>query len=253
MRLHSGLWMRLRNLQLMKDEELRMKNGIKRVEFVVTKACSSYCAHCSWGDALQGDGRAIDGVVAARKVAELAAEHSIESVMTFGGEPLLFPDVVVQIHDAAFRAGIVRRQLITNGYFSKDAKRIDAVAKMLCDAEVNDILISVDAFHQAHAPLEYVLAFGRSLLAFGATKVRAHPAWVVNEQHDNAYNSETKRLLAVFAEAGIAASGGNDIIMSGNAVKNLSEFADESLQVSPYAGDGGVVSFEPDSFIADGA
>jgi len=232
-----------------------MKNGVRRVEFVVTRACSSRCAHCSWGDGLQADGGAIDGGVAAQKVLNLAAGNPIESVMTFGGEPLLFPDVVAQIHDAAFRAGVAQRQLITNGYFSREMARIDAVAKMLCNAKVNDILISVDAFHQAHAPLECVLAFGRSLLAFGASKVRVHPAWVVNEQHDNKYNNETKRLLAVFAEAGIAASSGNNIFMSGNALKNLSEFADESPQVSPYDGDdgsGGVVSFEPASLTATG-
>ena len=39
--------------------------------------------------------------------------------MTFGGEPLLYPETVCKIHSAAKEMNIPKRELITNGYFSK--------------------------------------------------------------------------------------------------------------------------------------
>jgi hypothetical protein len=46
----------------------------------------------------------------------------------------------------------------------------------------------------------------------------------VNEDDDNRYNTETRRLLKVFADKGIRANGGNNIFPSGNALKNLPEY-----------------------------
>ena len=51
--------------------------------------------------------------------------------MSFGGEPLLFPETVYAIHKAALETGIPKRQLITNGFFSKDSTRIKTVARNL--------------------------------------------------------------------------------------------------------------------------
>jgi len=144
--------------------------------------------------------------------------------MTFGGEPLLFADTACQIHAAARDRGIPVRQIITNGFFSKEESGIDAVAQSLCASGVNDILLSVDAFHQESIPLEPVLYFARALLRHGAPTLRAHPAWVVNEQHENPYNVETKRLLRIFAGEGFLASSGNNIFPSGNALKYLAEY-----------------------------
>ena len=56
-------------------------------------------------------------------------EYNIESVMTFGGEPLLYPDTVYEIHKAATEINIPKRQLITNGYFSRDYGTIEIVAQ----------------------------------------------------------------------------------------------------------------------------
>lgn len=57
-------------------------------------------------------------------VRKVASKHAIKSVMTFGGEPLLYPDDVCMIHSAARDAGIAVRQLITNGFFSRDEAKI---------------------------------------------------------------------------------------------------------------------------------
>ena len=157
-------------------------------------------------------------------VKRLAERFSVNSVMTFGGEPLLFTDTVCKIHATARDCGIPKRQLITNGFFTKEIQRIDDTASALCDAGVNDILLSVDAFHQEYIPLESVVAFAEALLRCNAPSLRVHPAWVVNEEADNPYNAETKRLLKVFTDKGIRKNEGNNIFPSGNALKYLAEY-----------------------------
>ena len=96
--------------------------------------------------------------------------------MTFGGEPLLCADTVFAIHKTATDMGIPHRQLITNGYFSNDMAKIKSVAQGLAECGVNDILLSVDAFHQETIPLDIVKAFAKYVFETG-TIIRVQPAW----------------------------------------------------------------------------
>ena len=197
--------------------------NLNRIEFVVTHACSGQCKHCAVGE-LPEKGESINADAAVTAIKRLAERFSPESIMTFGGEPLLFADAVCKIHAAARDCGIPKRQLITNGFFSKNVQKIDAVAKALVDSGVNAIMLSIDAFHQETIPLEPVAQFADALIKYDVSYLRVHPAWVVNEATDNAYNAETKRLLKIFADKGIEISGGNNISPSGNALKYLAEY-----------------------------
>jgi len=143
--------------------------------------------------------------------------------MTFGGEPLLCHETICLIHSTAKECNIPQRQLITNGYFSKNEQTIETVAQNLCNAGINGIMLSVDAFHQEYIPLRPVLHFAQAIIK-NAPILRAHPAWLVNEQHDNEYNSKTHHLLKIFADMGIEISRGNNIAPSGSAVKYLSDY-----------------------------
>jgi len=125
-------------------------------------------------------------------VSALSNAYSIESVMTFGGEPLLFAETTCAIHKEAMDCGIPNRQLITNGYLSDDPARIRVVASALKESGVTSLLLSVDAFHQAHIPLEKVHPFAEALCEERLAGVRLHPAWVVNREHANPYNEETE-------------------------------------------------------------
>jgi len=173
---------------------------------------------------LPDKGECIDAVAAATAVKHCAKRFSVDSLMTFGGEPLLFADAVCRIHATARDAGIPRRQLITNGFFSHDDAEIDKVAQALCESGINDVMLSVDAFHQETIPVESVMQFANALVKYGIPSLRVHPAWVVNAENDNKYNVETKRLLKLFADRGIRASNGNNISLSGNASKYLAEY-----------------------------
>lgn len=211
-----------------------LKN-LSRIEFVVTAACTGKCKHCSQGEHICKD--KIDKNLASDAVRKIAKEYKIKSVMTFGGEPLLCHETVCEIHKAAREMNIPQRQLITNGYFSKDFDRIKLVAKKIIECGVNEILLSVDAFHQETIPLEYVKAFANAVNV-SEIKLQAHPAWLVSADDDNPYNSETRKILAEFNKMGIETSEGNVIFPSGNALKYLGEYFDLSKEIqNPYQED----------------
>lgn len=162
-------------------------------------------------------------------VRKAAGEYNINSLMTFGGEPLLYPEEVCKIHAAAHDAGIIARQLITNGFFSRDEEKIQRVTEALAESGVNEILLSVDAFHQETIPIEPVMAFAKAVHALGIPKFRIHPAWLVSGEAENPYNNKTRKILAKFTDMGIQTSGGNVIFPGGNALKYLREYFDLSI------------------------
>lgn len=197
-----------------------LKN-LNRIEFVVTMACTGKCKHCSQGEHKSSD--SIDKILAADAVRKIASEYKIDSVMTFGGEPLLCVDTVCKIHKTAMEINIPHRQLITNGYFSKDKAKIKTVVERLAECGVNDILLSVDAFHQETIPLDIVKTFAEEVLK-ADIPIRVQPAWLINENDNNPYNTKTKEILTEFLVLGISANEGNVIFPAGNALKYLGDY-----------------------------
>lgn len=208
-----------------------LKN-LNRIEFVVTMACTGRCKHCSQGEHKSSD--AIDKDSAANAVRRISEEYNIESVMTFGGEPLLCCETVCEIHKAAKKMNIPQRQLITNGFFSRDYNKIKSVAEKIVECGVNEILLSVDSFHQETIPLEYVKVFANAVKVPNV-KLQVHPAWLVSPDSENPYNNKTREILAEFNRKGIETSEGNVIFPSGNALKYLGEYFDLSNETTnPY-------------------
>ena len=224
-----------------------LKN-LKRVEFVITLDCTGKCKHCSEGDH-QCNGIHIDSDYARNIIFDLADKYKLESVMTFGGEPLLYPDSVCEIHTAAKEVGIPHRQLITNGFFSNDITRIKEVSQQIAESGVNDLLLSVDAFHQETIPIDIVKFFAEEIFKSNV-KVRTNPAWLIGKEHNNHYNICTREILNEFNKIGVEEAEGNIIFPEGNAVKYLSEyFAGEDEWFNPYKEDPldvKAISIEPD-------
>lgn len=197
---------------------------INRVEFILTWDCTGQCKHCSQGK--KGEGH-LDYSKLAGLLTRIKEKHPIESVMCFGGEPLLYPDEVIAIFEEAKRADIPRRQLITNGFFTRDPDKIAAVADKLSQC-ATEILLSVDAFHQETIPIEPVHTFANR-----AKHVKLHPAWLVSPEDDNPWNLRTREILAQFGE--LPVSSGNMVFPRGNALKYLREYFPEALPTaSPY-------------------
>ena len=207
--------------------------NLNRIEFVVTMACTGRCKHCSEGEHVNCKGH-IDADIAVKSIREVCKNYRIESLMTFGGEPLLYPEVVCTIHRTAAEMGIGKRQLITNGFFSNKHERIKEVVKNLQDSGVNELLLSVDAFHQETIPIEPVKFFAECV-AESKIHIKLSPAWLVSEDDDNPYNIRTREVINEFESLDIPVGSGNVIFPSGNALKYLSEYFDQNVNYSsPY-------------------
>lgn len=228
--------------------------NLNRIEFVVTMACTGHCKHCSEGEHT-AKGECIDGDMAARAVCEVCENYNIRSLMTFGGEPLLYPEVVCKIHEAGKKMNIPKREIITNGYFSKDEKRINEVAHMIAESGVNHILLSVDAFHQETIPIDHVKEFAKSIMREGIF-IKTHPAWLVSVEDNNPYNLRTKEIVNEFSLLGINCSDGNIIFPSGNAKRHLKEyFMNDEEFIDPYEDDPKdirAISFSPNGDVLNG-
>ena len=209
--------------------------NLNKIEFVLTNACTGRCKHCSEGDH-ESCGEAIDARIAADAVRKVSAEYDIKTVMTFGGEPLLYPERVYEIISVAKELNIPKRQVITNGYFSKNPEKIREVSKRLFECGVNDLLLSVDAFHQETIPLDVVKAFAKEAMACGIP-IRLQPAWLVSTKDKNPYNEKTRKILKSFDDLDIVIGDGNTIFPEGNALKYLSEYFKDNSPENPYEDD----------------
>ena len=229
-----------------------LKN-LNKIEFVVTYACTGRCKHCSEGDHVSC-GERIDPQIAADAVRKIATEYDIKTVMTFGGEPLLYPDAVYAIIKTATELNISRRQVITNGYFSKNTDKIREVAERLAACGVNDLLLSVDAFHQETIPLDVVKQFVANTKECGIP-IRLQPAWLVSATDDNPYNRKTREILGSLADLEIPIGEGNVIFPEGNALKYLAAYFTDQLPENPYVEDPcdvRCVSFSPNGDVLNG-
>lgn len=230
-----------------------MRN-LNRLEFVVTYACTGRCKHCSEG-AHDNAGVWLGAELAASAVRDAAGAYAIASVMTFGGEPLLYPETVFAIHEAARAAGVPKRQLITNGFFCAKQAQREETARRLAQCGVNDVLLSVDAFHQETIPLAPVREFAEALLRQNVP-LHTHPAWLVGPAHDNPYNRRTNEILAEFQAIGVARSDGNVIHPAGNALLWLRDYFEQDVRsISPYEEDPRdvrAVCVDPDGSVAGG-
>ncbi len=210
----------------------RYLRNLSKIEFVVTYACTGRCKHCSEGEH-SACGEFIDPKVAANAVKRIASEYDIKTVMTFGGEPLLQWEVVTEIIEVAKTMNIPHRQVITNGYFSNSIDDIHHVTRALAECGVNDLLLSVDAFHQETIPLETVKIFVQEVKSVGIP-LRLQPAWLVSPTHDNPYNNKTREILKAFSDMDVEIGGGNVVFPEGNALKYLNEYFEGNVPENPY-------------------
>ena len=209
--------------------------NLNKIEFVVTNACSGRCKHCSEGEH-RASGAYIDPSVAQRAVLQITEAYPIKTVMAFGGEPLLYPDAVYAIMEAAKERKVPKRQVITNGFFAKDPQKMREVAKRLAACGVNDLLLSVDAFHQETIPLDAVKQFATEAKKCGIP-IRLSPAWLVSATDDNPYNRKTREILGSFADLALPIGEGNIVFPEGNARVFLSEYFKEASPQNPYVED----------------
>jgi hypothetical protein len=198
---------------------------VNRLEFSVTNRCNSHCQHCFVEENERRSGpAAIDRALAVEIVQKVAQAYHPSSLMTFGGEPLLYPDVTCAIHAAAADCGIPQRSIITNAGVPRSEERARDLARRLAESGVMDMIISVDGFHQEHVPLEVVERNVRAYIDSGIPSLKWNPCWVVSADDDNPWNQRTKEVLAALAHLSVEADEGNVLQPDGQARQWLASY-----------------------------
>lgn len=234
---------------------------LQRIEFVVTYRCISHCKHCAIADDKRAsEPVALDPKLAASIVRSVARQHAPQSVMTFGGEPLLFLDTVCAVHAAAKASGIEQRQVITNAGWPRREAESRGLAFRLAESGVTSMAISVDCFHQEHIALHVVEQNVQALIEAGIDRLTWNPCWVIAREHDNKWNSETNAILRALAHLPVAQSEGNVVQPTGNALVWLTDWMpgrvpnpSGSCGDMPYTGkldEVDSISVQPDGSIA---
>jgi hypothetical protein len=199
--------------------------NLRRIEFEVTYRCNSHCKHCQVEENKRSlVPAAIDADLAVKIVRKISRVYHPGSVMTFGGEPLLYLDVVCAIHQAAMQCGIPSRQIITNAGVPHSESLADDVARRLADSGVNDICISIDAFHQEYIPLEIVQRNVLAYLTAGISKLQWNACWVISPEGDNPYDQRTRTILEKLSYLPVRTGAGNILQPVGNAQKWLKDY-----------------------------
>lgn len=234
---------------------------VDRIEFMVTYRCNSHCKHCQIGQEERAfHPAAIERGLAVQIVRDITRVYSPRSIMTFGGEPLLFPDIVCAIHENARANGIGSREVITNAGWPRSETAFRTVAFGLADSGVTDMCISVDGFHQEHIPLSVVERNVQSLVDAGIPRLIWNPCWVVSKEDDNPWNRRTRSILQALSHLPVAESDGNIVQPEGNALIWLRDFMPSRIPIPaglcgdmPYTGrldEVRSISVEPDASVA---
>lgn len=195
---------------------------IKRLEFVLTEKCNSRCIHCQGGSSPEREGvmEVEDGLT---YLEEVTSVTELDSFMIFGGESMLYPQRTIKLFQRARELGIPRIELITNGFWGKDVDRARTLAIQLKMAGVNEMLISVDAFHSPHILLEYPRNAGSASLSAGIERVAWNVAVLEDINSMNEFDRKTREILDTLAPLGLEVHF-NKVWPQGRARRNLRKF-----------------------------
>lgn len=179
--------------------------NLKRLEFTLTRKCNSQCIHC------QADASPLrKGVMQVKDaynyLAEGTAVSDLESFMIFGGEPILYPKRAIAIFNKASQFTIPKINMITNGIWGKNKATAEKIARKLKAAGVNDLNISVDAFHLQFIPLEYPRNAALASLKAGIEDIKWNVALIESINATNKYDKKTAQILRTLQPIGIDAN-----------------------------------------------
>jgi MoaA/NifB/PqqE/SkfB family radical SAM enzyme len=163
---------------------------------------------------------------------EATAVSDLESFMIFGGEPMLYPKRVIAIFKKASQFRIPRIEMITNGVWGKNKATAEKLAKKLKNAGINDVNISVDAFHVQHIPLEYPRNAALALLKAGVEDIKWNVALIESINGANEYDKKTAQILKTLQPIGIEANTFK-IVPAGRAIQNLRRYFQPTTLYGP--------------------
>ncbi|MGD2145019.1 MAG: radical SAM protein, partial [Anaerolineae bacterium] len=170
---------------------------LRGLDIILTYNCTGRCKHCCY--------RAGPGQDATMTVEEVeryltsVADQPLDGILLFGGEPFLTYDLLrACTHLAAPLAEQV--YVFTNGSWATDPETARRRLAGLQEAGLDYILFSVDAFHQAHVPLERIAIGIEAARGLGYGTINVDNRCLGEPTMDNAHNRRTRANMACLAE-----------------------------------------------------
>lgn len=118
--------------------------------------CTSACRHCLYNCGPHWEKRYIS-VEAAEKNFCAVKALGCSAVHIGGGEPLLRPDELGAVLDAARRSGVSIDYVETNSSWFKDPELAEALLSSLRPKGLHTLLVSISPFHNEHIPFARTL------------------------------------------------------------------------------------------------
>jgi wyosine [tRNA(Phe)-imidazoG37] synthetase (radical SAM superfamily) len=170
---------------------------LEGLNLLLTYRCTGRCAHCCYRAGPHR--RETMAVAEVESYLSAAANQPLEWILLFGGEPFIVPDLLRS--SVALASRLARVLVFTNGYWATDP---DTARHRLADlqaAGLDHILFSVDAFHQAHAPLDRVATGIQAARELGYGTIEIDNRCLGDPEAENTYNRRTRELMARLAES----------------------------------------------------
>jgi len=175
------------------------KSMIEGVTLILTYRCTNQCRHCCYGAAPNRN--TLMKIEEVRNyLKELSKIQLPEWVCIFGGETLLYPELLFNVISEVKKFEVPRVSVITNGFWGKDEQLARKYVKNLKNAGLNLLILSVDAFHQEFIPLEIVKTVLRVAEDVKMENIEVDAKVLDNFEEQNVYNERTKALLKEIQE-----------------------------------------------------
>lgn len=122
--------------------------------------CSAACAHCAYCSTPKWPRDSMTREMAGR-LFRFLQQSGCGSVHIGGGEPLLRPELLYPVLEAAQEAGMVIEYVETNAAWHKSPEHTATILESLHRCGVDTLLVSMDPFHNEFIPFRQVKALIR--------------------------------------------------------------------------------------------
>jgi hypothetical protein len=127
------------------------------------------------------------------------ADEPLEGILLFGGEPFLTYDLLLACIPLA--ASLAQQVYVfTNGFWATSPDTARRQLAGLREVGLDYILFSVDAFHQAHVPLERIACGIEAARDLGYSTIDVDNRYLGEPATDNAHNRSTQANMTRLAE-----------------------------------------------------
>jgi len=201
------------------------KKIIPFLTFLISYKCTNECKHCALYGSPNQDNTLIELGDVKRYLEEVKPNYIVNEVGFFGGEPLLYFNLLVSLIKEVKRYDIPKIGLPTNGYWGKDDKIAKIYALKLKEAGLNQIGFSVDAFHQEFISIDIVRQAIRAVHEAGIEWIGLMAQNLGSKENKNPFNKKTKKITDILSkEFEFCQVINNELLVTGRATNELSKY-----------------------------